>query len=121
MLDSRGYKDSGKSQALNRMDKTCAKILARWEHTVVRYRLVSGRHLWQSVELSREGTGDSSRNKDRVGIRYTEMKPGDWRKKGHPGQRKCTSPLIKMLFVFSLSFLAGWPGTNRASETLMYK
>lgn len=45
---------------------------------------------------------------DRVEFRYTEMRSGDWRKKGDLGQRKCISPLFKVLFgFFSLSFLAG--------------
>ena len=40
-----------------------------------------------SKDFHTAGTSDSSR-KNRVGYRYTEMRPADWSEKGHPGQRK---------------------------------
>lgn len=40
-----------------------------------------------SKDFHRAGISDSS-EKNRVGFRYAEMRPADWSKKGHPGQRK---------------------------------
>lgn len=57
-----------------------------------------------SKDFHRAGISDSS-EKNRVGFRYAEMRPADWSKKGHPGQRKQISPLKCLLFSPCLSWL----------------